>query len=144
MSSLADMLRKAASSNDDTDKSSYSPDPMAQAMELRERFARLSAVETFAPGDIVRGKLGIGLHKVELRVTCVVLRLLDHTNAYDAALTRQWLRESQIGNAGMMPDLVIGTLIGTSGKQIVANLIASATIEHVSNADLAAWNLPKD
>ena len=130
MSRLADMMRVMAGDDDaDTPTASYNPDPLAQAMELRERFARLSQVHKFQPGDIVRGKPGVCSHKPELNVVNVFVRYLDTADAYDKQMMSEYLRELGLERAAFTPDCVIADIYSTEGGCLTGELIASAMLE---------------
>jgi hypothetical protein len=143
MNSLAEMLRMAGSSDDDRNDTCYRPDPMAQAMELRERFAGLNDVATFKPGDLVRSKVGIGHIKDTTRIVFLVQRVLVPGNTYDDLLLAEHVDEMPMQIAAIAPDLVCLDLIAMQGKGLAGHLLASCRVEHLTDADLAAWTLPK-
>jgi hypothetical protein len=143
MNSLAEMLRMAGSSDDDRNDTCYRPDPMAQAMELRERFTRLNNVATFAPGDLVRSKFNVGSIKPEMRLVLIVSRILVPGNAYDDLLLAKYVKDQPIERCGIRPDMICLDLMTSVGKMLTADLFAFSQMEHVTDADLAAWTLPK-
>ena len=119
----------------------FMPEPLAQAMELRQHFARLMEVSKFKPGDIVREKRYLGPLKAHLRVVMVVVRHLD-TSEYDQSLVLDHVAKGKAVLTAMQPDLVCADIFRSHGKQLLFDLKASCTLEHVSDDELAQWERP--
>ena len=117
-------------------------EPLAQAMELRERFSRLRPTGTFVPGALIRSKAGLGLDVPRFRVVSIVIRHLDLGNPYDCQLATKYVRDGDIGIAALPPDLVVGDIYQNKEALLGFRLVASARMEEVTDAMLADWPLP--
>lgn len=80
---FADLIGRMSEGTDDESKV-HPIDPMAQAMELRDRFRRGHLVTLFQPGMLCREKRGLGILKHDPLV--MFWRWLDPTDAQDAAM----------------------------------------------------------
>lgn len=141
MPSVTALLR--AMDDDEPGTPPYRPDPVAQAMELRARYARMQQRSSFAPGQLVRSKIGIGTLKDDARIVLIVVRFLSGSE-YDKALVREWLREERTAISGMEPDIVCADLMRSKGAQLTFFLASSYLIEPVSDEELDRWKVEQD
>lgn len=115
-------------------------DPVAQAMELRDRFARLQVVHRFWPGDLAREKPGIGPTQAKFRTVWIVIRELTDRD-YDSLLKHDHVRHGIQENTCHEPDLVCAQIMSSEGVQLGTRLMSSRILEPVSDDDLSDWKL---
>lgn len=118
-----------------------SPDPLAQAMELRNRFADLLARHSFRPGDLAREKKNLGITKDEKRIVWLVIRELT-SDPYDDLLRADYVKTGNLAFTAYEPDLVVGEVVSGQGGTMYTRLMCSALLEPVTDAILASWPLP--
>lgn len=119
----------------------YSPHPLAQAMELRERYARLTKTEQFMPGDIVRSKRGIGPFKENKRTVLIVLRKLYMNDIYDQMLVKEHMRNKSEVTHTLPLDIVLGDLMRGSGNMLTPGAYSSCLFELVTDEELSKWEV---
>lgn len=133
MDEVVAQLAQASAQGDEPVLLEHPIHPVAQAMELTDRFRRATNAAPLAPGMLCREKRGMGV----LRRNPVVMlwRWLDPADVVD----REMLKAYMIKHVSNRADCVIGFL--DQDGELVIHVGESWRMQPASEADLAAWSV---
>lgn len=145
---ILEALERAAQRAENDDDGPKRPkmtkvDPVAQAMELRDRWNSYNVEHDLRPGMLVRAKHRVGPLKDDYRIVLLVMRRLTDST-HDKLLVQDFVRTGQLASTAFPPDLVCADILRSGGGALALDLYDSRTLEPVSDAELESWQAPRE
>lgn len=115
-------LRISRNHNDDDKTEEHPVHPIAQALELQDRFRRASCKNHFAPGDLCRCRRGF----IDVKSDPILMywRTLHATDFQDQKIISEWLDKHYV----LYVDCIVGMLTD-DGSSVIFLPFCSALLE---------------